>query len=63
MSTVKDYGTNKPKSDPTYSPRWSGKTAGQKAQGKRCYRCNGPVFRESGSNYCPACDDYVSAIG
>lgn len=56
------YKTNKPKTDPTYSPEWSGVTGAPKAKGKACAKCGGPVHKESDSYYCPACDDYVKTV-
>lgn len=59
---MKDYGTRKPKTDPTFSPQWSGRTGAPKCQGGSCTRCSGPVHHEGDSHYCPGCDDYVSAV-
>ena len=57
--TLKRYPCNKSKSDPTYSPQWSGVTGAPKVKGKRCPKCGGAVHLESDSFYCPRCDDYV----
>lgn len=52
----------KSKSDPTYSPLWSGVTYAPTAHGKKCPNCGKHVHWEAGEYYCPYCDDYVRVI-
>jgi rubrerythrin len=55
--------TRKKSNDPTYNAEWSGVTYAPQVSGKVCAVCGGHVHRESDSNYCPACDDYVRVVG
>lgn len=50
---------NKPKSSPTFDPKWSGVSYAPHS-GRVHIKCGEETHLEEGEHYCPRCDAYVS---
>lgn len=60
-SRVGRHPTNRKLGDVCYSEAWSGVSYAPHAK-KLCEKCGTYLHKESGSLYCPTCDDYVKGI-